>query len=255
MRKFEFEIPHMFPIFPLLAVCFWLMPLPALAQAQPEAPRTCRLLFVGVPKEVPAKLFLFDGTNVHPVEAGRMSFSPVYRLPAGHIRIALLSSPPPIPAAGQLASEIPNLAPSAAIPESTTDFYLFLSSDPTNPVLPLKIQVVNAGMTEFSQGSMLWFNLTENTVGGILGSKKLRIAPHSRIILEPPTANSEDYYVNVHYVRPGENHSEPLCETRWQHDPRSRTVFFVLKDSSRASPRILGISDFRTEEEAVAPAP
>lgn len=235
--------------FRLLAMCFCIMPLHAAEQGA-SAARACRLLFLGVPKGLPAKLFLCDGTSVQAVEPGRMSFSPVYALPPGNLRLALLASPPPVqPGSGAMAAPVPPRAPSATVPESISDLYLIRTSDPANPELPLKIQVVDAGMAEFSRGRMLWFNLTDSTVGGILGSQKLRIPPQSRSIIEAPANDSEDYYVNLHYVRPGETRGEPLCETRWQHDSRSRGVFFILKEGARAEPRVIGIPDFRSGED------
>jgi hypothetical protein len=223
-----------------------LLPLSAVAQ-QKAPPRTCRVLFLARPADAPKSLFLFDGTTIQEVELGSMSFSPVYEVAAASTALALLSEPPPAaPAAtGNRPPTIPAGAPTAALKESVRDFYLIVTSDPENKVAPVRMQVINANTDGFKNGQMMWYNLTENLVGGIVGAQKLRIKPNSREILDAPASGDTDYHVNIHYVPVGKQHTEPLCETRWIHDPRSRSVFFILTESGRIAPRIIGIPDFR----------
>lgn len=220
-----------------------LTPLSAIAQ-QKAASRTCRVLFLARPADAPKSLFLFDGASSQEVELGSMSFSPVYQLRPGDITLALLPEPP-APAANGQAPVVPSGAPKAAVKEAVADFYLIVSSDPANTVAPVRMQVINANAGRFKNGQMMWYNLTDSLVGGIVGSNKLRIQPNSREILDAPANGPEDYPVNIHYVPPGKPRAEPLCETRWIHDPRSRSVFFVLKEPGRIAPRIIGIPDFR----------
>lgn len=227
----------------LVLTLLCLMPLSAVAR-QEAASRTCRVLFLAQPADAPKSLFLFDGASSQEVELGSMSFSPVYRLPPGDITLALLSAPP-APAADGKAPVVPPGAPKAAVKEAIADFYLIVSSDPANTVAPVRMQVINANAGSFRTGQMMWYNLTDSLVGGIVGSSKLRIQPNSREILDAPANGPEDYPVNIHYVPPGKQRAEPLCETRWIHDPRSRSIFFVLKEPGRIVPRIIGIPDFR----------
>jgi hypothetical protein len=175
-----------------------------------------------------------------------MNLSPVYKVHPAAISIALLPSPP-APAADKTLPAIPAEAPKAAIAESITDFYLILSSDPTNKIAPVKMQVINADATHFKRGNMLWYNLTDLRIGGIVGTRKLLIEPNSRLILDSPASGLEDYPVNIHFLPPGKQRPEPLCETRWSHDPRSRSIFFILKPTGSLIPRILGFPDFREE--------
>lgn len=231
----------------LLLFLFFLITLPAFAAE--KSVRSCRILFLDGPSEAPQKLHLFDGTNSQEVELPRMNFSPVYELPTAATALALLPSAPPAPTDGN-PTAIPNGAPQVSLAENITDFYLILSSDPTNRVAPVTMQVIRADIAQFKRGQMLWHNLTDSTVGGILGSRKLLIKPNSRIILDPPARNREDYLVNIHFQPPGHTRVEPLCETLWTHDPRSRSVFFILKSDQSAVPRILGFADFRGETPA-----
>ena len=227
----------------LILVLLGLMPLAAVAQ-QKAVPRTCRVLFPARPADAPKSLFLFDGTTIQEVELGSMSFSPVYEVAATSTALALLSEPPAA-AARNSPPAIPAGAPKAALKESIRDFYLIVSSDPENKVAPVRMQVINANADAFKNGQMMWYNLTDSLVGGIVGSRKLRIEPNSRSILDAPATGDEDYHVNIHYVPAGKQHTEPLCETRWIHNPRSRSVFFVLREPGRIAPRIIGIPDFR----------
>jgi hypothetical protein len=216
------------------------------AHAAETTSRSCRILFLNGPSDAPKTLHLFDGVSSQEVELPQMNFSPVYEIRSGALTLAMLPSPP-VPRAGT-TPDIPAEAPKATLTETITDFYLILSSDLDNKVAPVKIQVVNADVSNFKRGQMLWYNLTDTKVGGILGSRKLLIEPNSRLILDAPANGLEDYYVNIHFQPPGKTRAEPLCETRWTHDPRSRSVSFILKPASSLIPRILGFSDFRTEK-------
>ena len=107
------------------------------------------------------------------------------------------------------------------------------------------MQVVDADAAHFKPGQMLWFNLTQNKVGGIVGTRKLAINPNSRLILDAPASSLEEYHVNIQFVAPGKERPEPLCETNWFHDPRSRNVLFILQPLGSIVPRIQGFPDFR----------
>lgn len=219
------------------------------AHAAEKSARSCRILFLNGPDNAPQTLHLFDGAGSQEVELTRMGFSPVYQVRSGPLTLAMLPSPP-APAAAGSPPAIPAGAPKAAIAESITDFYLIVSSDPANQVAPVKMQVINADARNFKRGQMLWFNLTENKIGGIVGSRKLLVEPNSRLILDAPATGLEDYRVNIHFLPPGKQRPEPLCETNWTHDPRSRSVFFIIKPAGSLIPRILGFPDFRSQEKS-----
>ena len=214
------------------------------AHAAEKSARTCRILFLNGTSDAPQTLHLFDGEGSQEVELTRMGFSSVYQIRSGALSLAMLPSPP-APAAAGSPPAIPADAPKAAIAEAITDFYLIVSSDPANKVAPVKMQVINADAANFKRGQMLWYNLTDSKVGGIVGSRKLLVEPNSRLILDAPANGLEDYHVNIHFLPPGKERPEPLCETNWTHDPRSRSVFFILKPVGSLIPRILGFPDFR----------
>jgi len=218
--------------------------LPLLAMGETKSGRTCRILFLGAPADAPEKLQLFDGQASQEVELPQMNLSPVYKLPAGELVIRLLTTAPLKP--GEV---IPN-APKAAIPEAMTDFYLLVSSDPANKIVPVKLQVIDADAAKFRKGQMLWFNLTANSVGGQVGTEELAMAANSKTIVNAPASRNEDYNVNLSFRIPGNEVLYPLCETKWQHDTRSRSVLFVVSVDGGRTPRILGFPDYREEEKS-----
>lgn len=222
--------------------------LPALAAAQSKGARTCRILFLGAPVDAPEKLHLFDGKVSQEVELPRMNLSPVYNLPGGPLAIRML------PSAVVAPDAVSPDAPGATLSEAVTDFYLLVSSDPANKIVPVKLQVIDVNAANFKQGEMLWFNLTANGVGGRLGSEQLAMTPNSRTIVKSPAAKNEDYEVNLTYRMPGNERLYPLCETKWLHDTRSRTLVFVINQNGSRTPRVLGFPDYRVApEETVSP--
>lgn len=216
--------------------------LQTLSAAESKGPRTCRILFLGASQGAPQTIQLFDGSGCQEVELPRMSFSPVYHLPAGDRVLRLLTTPPLKP------EEVDPGAPQAPIAQTISDFYLILNSDPANKVVPIKMQIIDADSSKFKPGQMLWFNLTPNSVGGQIGSEQLAMAANSRAILKAPASGNEDYNVNLSFRLPGSDVLYPLCETKWQFDSRARTVQFIVVQEGSRAPRILGFPDYREAE-------
>lgn len=211
----------------------------AVAFGQSAPKHTCRILFLDGPDSAPETLHLFDGTSSQEVDLPRMNFSKVYELPAGDLVLQLLPGPIEDP------EMVPAGAPSAKVPASVGDFYLLLTSDPANKVAPVRMQVINASSERLKRGQMLWFNLTKNTIGGTVGSEKLVIKPGSRTTLDPPAGTNTSYPVDLAFRIPGKEHLYPLCETRWNHDPRSRSVAFIISKEGVRTPRVMVFPDYR----------
>jgi hypothetical protein len=221
--------------------------LPILAAAEPNGPRTCRLLFLGATDDAPQKLQLFDGKSSQEVELPRMNLSQVYHLPGGALSLRMLTTAPTKP------EDVSPGAPKAIIPEAMMDFYLLIITDSTNKIAPVKMQVIDADSTKFKKGQMMWYNLTGNSVGGQVGSEKLAMKANSRLILNAPAPTTEEYNVKLSFVRSGESQFNPLFEGKWTHDTRTRTILFVFSDGGAKSPRILGFDDYREPTETKAP--
>ena len=201
------------------------------------AARSCRVVYLNAPDDAPEKLYLFDGKKSQEVELPRINLSPVYRLPGSDILLKMLPAPEADP------KKVSPDAPSVAIPQAMTDFYLLVSSDPANAVAPVKLQVIDA--TKFTKGQMLWFNLTANRIEGQIGSENLVLGGNSQAILDPPAEKHEDYNVVISFAKPGNDSLQPFCETKWRHDPQVRSLFFVVTNEGARAPRVMGLRDQR----------
>jgi len=220
-----------------LSLLLLLLPAAALAGKAPN--HTCRILFLDGPDNAPEKLHLFDGAKSREVDLPRMNFSKVYQLPSGRLNLRLLPAPLNDPA------RVPPGAPSVTVAEDVTDFYLLVTSDPANTVAPVRMQLINANADHLTPGQMLWFNLTNKPVGGTVGSEHLAIGPETRVTLKPPANGNEDYPVNLSFRIPGDERIYPLCETKWHHDPRSRSVVFIIAEPDNRTPRVWVFPDYR----------
>lgn len=203
------------------------------------AGRTCRVLYLGAPKDAPVSLQLFDGKGSQEIELPRMNLSPIYELPSGAITLRLLEKAPEKP------EDIPASAPKAAIAEGVADFYLFISHDPGNTVLPVSMRIIDANPDKLRNGQMLWFNLTGNRIAGKVGSRKIALGPNSSDLTDAPSHETGDYPVDIYYQMPGKKEAWPLCETKWLHNPAARIIMFVLPEEGSRVPRIMSVTDFR----------
>ena len=216
---------------------------PVSALAQEKSQRTCRILFLAAPADAPQKLFLFDGITSQEVELPSMNLSKVYSLAAGDLTLSMLGTKPaadvPLPAG----------APKAAVAETLQDIYLLVASDPANKVVPVRFQVINANAEGFKNGQLLWYNLSPHRIGGKIGTETLDLAPNARAVLNAPSTTSGDYNVKIGYVPAGTERAEPICETVWMHEPRSKNIVFVVPVAESRIPRIMGFPDFREPTE------
>ncbi|MCH7227110.1 hypothetical protein [Haloferula sp. A504] len=212
-----------------------------------ERERTFRTLFLNGPQRAASKYFLFDGTNCREVRFPRMSLSPVYELPAGDLRITLLTSPV------SRIEEVPEGSPAVTIPAAMRDFYLLISRDPSNEVVPLRMQAVNANYDRIGRGEMLWFNLTPKFVKGTLGRASLELPPKKMALVKEPARELGNYPVEIYFRVPGDERTHPLIESQWNHDPRARSIVFVYDEGKRRAPRVQAFSDFRYEDPVAEP--
>jgi len=212
---------------------------PILAVGQSKGNRTCRILFLGAPDNAPEKLHLFDGVGSQEVELPQMNLSSVYKLPAGPLVVRLLAAAPTKP------EDVSPDAPKTTVAEAVKDFYLIVSSDPANKIVPVKLQIIDANAAKFKLGEMLWFNLTTNSIGGRVGTEQISMAANSQAIVKSPASENVDYNVNLSFRMPGNELLYPLCETKWLHDTRARSLVFVVSQAGNRAPRILGFPDYR----------
>jgi hypothetical protein len=214
------------------------------SHAQEKAEKhTCRILFLERPPGAPTELHMFDGRASQKVELPGMNLSPVYELPAGPLTLTFLPAPPLDP------EQLPTGAPSVRVPETMTDFYLLVLSDPANKVAPVRVHAINAATGTLRKGHTLWFNLTDLLIGGKLGDESLMIKPKGTAVMGPPRSDGGDYPVTMAYRNAGVDVQHPICETRWVHDPRTRNLGFIISQEASQAPRVMLFPDFRSEPE------
>lgn len=223
----------------LTCFCCLILTLAGAAQEGGGEPRTVRFLFLNAPAGAPAALHLFDGRASREVELPRMNLSDPYPVPAGPLRLRLLGKPAASP------EEVPAKAPSIVLPAEVIDAYLLVSSDPSNTVAPVRVQVVDARQGGFRNGQILWFNLTPHEVAGRIGVGKVALKPRSSVVSDAPAQGRESYPVVLSYKPAGDDRIHPICETSWLHDPRSRKLAFVFEEPGRRAPRVLAFVDHR----------
>ncbi len=208
------------------------------AVAAQASERTLRILYLDAPSTAPRELILFDGKEGQKVKLPKMNFSPVYNLRAGVKTIALLETAP------ESAEDVPPEAPRVSIPDAATDFYLFISTDTDNPIVPVRMSLVQTEQG-FKTGQMLWFNLTETTIGGEIGGERIVIRPNSRHLMNAPVRESSNYPVKLVYQVADKERLHPICETQWFHNPNSRNVAFVFPRPGLQTPRVMVFPDYR----------
>jgi len=201
--------------------------------------RTFRTLFLNGSHRDGAQYHLFDGEVSQKIELPRLNLSPVYQLRPGNLKLSLVDKPI------DDVNNLPEDAPSVVIPASLSDFYLIVSSDPTNKVMPMRLQVVNASSERIGRGEMLWFNLTAKAIAGKIGSRVLKLAPGKSSLLREPATKKGGYPVELYFQTSEDERVHPLIESQWRHDPRSRSIVFVFDHGSRKAPKIMAFSDFR----------
>lgn len=222
---------------------FLILFFPLLATAQePTGKRTCRVLFLNPPKNAPKKLFLYDGVKSQEIELPDLNFSEIYTIAGGDGSLRLLSKAVLTP------EEVPADAPGAKIPASVGDCYIVVKEDPANKVVPVQLQIIDAGSDKFRKGQTMWFNICAFPVGGTVGTKKLAMKSMSREIMDAPANGREAYDVNLSYLMPGDPAFHPICQTKWMHDPNSRMVVFFFGGGGNTAPQFAGFKDFRDEE-------
>lgn len=212
------------------------------ASAQSEKNKTCRILFLERPANAPQTLHLYDGVKSQEVELPKMNLSQVYEIAPESVAIALLNNPV------EKAEDIPVGTPKISLLPGVVDFYLLIAADPSNHHAPLRMRVVDVGNEKLRDGQTLWFNLTDHTIGGKLGTERILIKPRSQAIMNQPTSANEDYNVKIAYTVEGKNEVYPICETQWTHNPSIRNLAFIFANADKRTPRVWVFPDIRIEK-------
>lgn len=201
-------------------------------------PRTCRIVYPERPRGAPKMAYLFDGKDSHRANLPSNNLSPVMELPTGDLTLAM--TPDEVGDPGALPPDAPQLK----IPGSVADFYILVTPDPENPVLPVQMELVDPGGGGLKPGQTLWFNRTDHQIVARLGDAELLVKPRDRAISTQPAAESGHYTAEFEYQVNGEGPLAPITEQRWWHDAASRHLGFIVSTGDKL-PKIYFYRDFR----------
>jgi hypothetical protein len=204
--------------------------------------RTCRVVYPDRPQDAPASAYLYDGAKSHRVDLPSMNLSDVIELPEGEIKIAMVLTE--ISDSGQLPAEAPTLV----ISEDVSEFYILISPDPENKVLPVKMELIDASGGKLNAGETLWCNFTGHRITAKLGDAELTVEPKSQAISKQPVDTSGYYTASISYQVEGKGETKPITEQSWWHDANSRHLGFISYTEGQL-PRIYYFRDFRIPQE------
>jgi len=186
------------------------------------AERMVRTIYYRGAEEAPRKAFLYGLSGKYiEVPFPRSNISDAMKLPDGGGEFILM---PKILAEGE---EFPTDAPRVLIPTNWDLTALLISPDPANKQFPIRAQPVNASPSVFGPGEMLWINLSQITVGGQIGNRKLLLKPDTSELMKSPATEGGDYPVYIDCVVPGERKLRWLVRQTWRHLPTARQLVFV----------------------------
>lgn len=207
-----------------------------------KSDRTCRFVFPEKPGSSPRIIYLYDGEQSHKVYLSAVNFSDVVELKSGDI--SLIMAPRPISDPENIPPEYPRLT----ISENIVNFYVFLSPDKENPVMPITMSLLNLDTGKFKLGDTLWYNFTDHRIAAKLGESKMSIgARKSAISKEPLTENG--YYRAEFIFQPNSTGDfRRITEQQWWFDANCRYVGFIVDRGGRL-PRIYFFRDFRSKDE------
>jgi hypothetical protein len=207
-------------------------------EAKPKSERTCRIVFPDRPHDAPKSAYLYDGKQSQPVDLPSMNFSKVLVLPKGELTLHLTSS--------KIATgkEPPVDGPKLIVSKEILDFYILVSPEPSNPNLPVKMEIVDISPGQLKPGETLWSNLTDHEISAKLGNIEISINPNSKKVSEPPTEKSGYYKAEFSFRPNAKDNLLPIAEQNWWHDANSRHIGFIV-DSGGRLPKIYFYRDFR----------
>lgn len=204
-----------------------------------EVKRTCRALFLNKTADAPDAVFLFDGKTSRKIYLSGKAFSSPVELAAGATTVFF--SPSEI----KMAEELNPALPSMTIPETVSDLYLLVVSDPSNSLLPLRFKPINVSDERLEPGEILWLNLSNHNVMAKLGDHQVSIPSKKQAISPPPREGNGYYPAKFIYQRDGQGEFRRALNKTWRFQENSKSLGFII-DSGGRRPEIFTIRDRRT---------
>lgn len=191
-----------------------------LCQAQK---RPVQILYFRAAADAPTEANLYLGESlVAETELPRDNFSKTFEIPKGNLRLKFL--------AGLLeeGEKVPKAAPTVNISARWQKVLLLVFENKKNPVMPIRVQAIDASDSVFGPGSVYMINFSEVGVAGTVGDKKLRLNPKDVSILKNPVSENGYYPVKLDKYITGEKKPQRFVRQMWGHDDKIRQVLFIL---------------------------
>ena len=202
--------------------------------------RFVRILYHQAPENAPKSGFLYGSSGKFiNVSFPRWNMSDKFTLPDNGEQFYFFPK--------KLADDmpIPANAPRVQINKTWDQAILLVIPDTENPILPIRLQSINASASVFGFGEIYWINLTDLAIGGLIGDRKLIIKPRSKLIMKTPKQTNGDYAVKVDYLIPGENRPKWLLRQTWSHNIYARQLVFINKSNQAEVPSLFSVVFYR----------
>ncbi len=196
----------------------------------------CKVVFLDNSGELPQKLYLFDGTKNHLLQAKSASFSEPINLTKDTTSIEISSDiiDPTITKTRNFVSE--------KIPTKATKIYIIVSSD-SSKLNPLqKIHILNASESEMKPGDTIWINLSDYTVRAQIRENRAVFEKQGKKITNPTMEKPGYYKVEFDYQYSAEKEFLPLLRKTWWHNPKKKYLGIIVAQGGKL-PRIYKIQD------------
>ena len=236
MTKFFVLFSSMLVPLPLLAENEVLGELPenAAGKVEAEKGRICRVVCIKKPAGSPRIVHVFDGSKSHSIFLSSTRLSEKITIPFSSKGLSLSKNP--FDKAKNVAVDAPRLA----LPSGLGDFYLIVEADESNKSLPFKLSLVDLKKNPTKTGETLWLNFSDHTILGSLGTTKVSIPGHSKVVSRPPLAKSGYYKAEFSYKIKGEGAPQKLMAKSWWYDATAKNVGFIL-DTGVRLPKVYSV--------------
>lgn len=212
-----------------------------LSQEMKKNDRTCRLVYPEKPANSPKFVYLYDGKESHRVYLSAVNFSDVVEITSGDLSLVMA------PEAISDPKNIPPEYPRILIPKNVKNFYLFLSPDEKNQVMPISMNLLNLDTGKFQLGSTMWYNFTSHRIAAQLGESKMTIDARKSAISKEPLPENGYYRAEFIYQPNSTGDFRKITEQQWWFDADCRYVGFIVDRGVRL-PGIYFFRDFRNPE-------
>ncbi|MGJ8652753.1 MAG: hypothetical protein ACSHX8_05730 [Opitutaceae bacterium] len=185
--------------------------------------RPVRILYYQSPADAPTEAFIYAGKELlTKTDLPRSNFSDTFEIPGGDIQLRFLSQ------AIGIEQKMPKRAPSATIPEAWQKVLLLVFENAENPILPVRVQAIDASDHVFGAGSVYFMNFSEVGIAGMVGDKQLKLRPKSINVIKNPISENGFYEAKLDaYVAKGEK-PRRFIKQMWKHSDQTRMVLFIL---------------------------